>query len=110
MAEYTSRYEEALSALKSHSGYDQYENSFLHIAEQIGEDGIVSGELSRMRFLSLKVHSEVLEILGRHDDALGYALQAWALSENQQTRGGNALLFRICEQSAVSHHVYVHFI
>ncbi len=99
IAEYTSRYEEALSALQDHLGYDLYENSFLHIAEQIGEDATVSAELSRIRFLSLKIHSEVLEMLGRHDEALRYALQAWALSESQQTRGGNALLFRICKKT-----------
>ena len=95
LAELIARYEAALADLQT--GCDRYNNDFLEIAEQIGDSSATASEFGRIRYLSLKIHSEVQEMRGDAEDALKYALIAWKAAEPYQAVDESALLFRICE-------------
>ena len=106
LAEIITRYEAALVDLRS--GCDRYDNSFLDIAEEIGDCATVASEFGRIRYLALKIHSEVQEMRGGIDDALKYALLAWDAAGLDQTVDGNTLLFRLCESILCSVSCSIH--
>jgi hypothetical protein len=92
VADLRRKYEVAIRALNDLAIPDIPHDIFLLIIDDIGPQGTSSSELGQIRYLSLKNHSQLLEMRGDCEGAFAYALKAHCIQP-----GDTSLLFRICK-------------